>query len=322
MRSSAGAQQARITLAIPSRSDEPALGRTLMLVLNDWATSHYAATYALEVLVCVNGTGAARSRPLADLRAVAARRNAPLGLVAVDEEQPWPAPAAPLGLVALLTERAGKPRAWNLLRRGARSELAVFLDADVTVSPGAIGTLLDALRRTPEAAVASPRTACAPRDTFLERILAAPYAIDWPNLSGQLYAARLAALPPAMPEDIIIDERWLELTLGRSRVLRVPEVQVIVRLPATLRDFVRQRVRIEVGKLQLEALYPSLRDRGAPQPRMRQVYRSLRPADRLRAVAYLALRQGCRTLARRRWRRGRTAGIWRQATSTKRWEEG
>lgn len=321
MMQAAATTQARITLAIPSRSDEPALGRTLARALADWSASHYAVTHALEVVVCVNGTGAASSVPLADLRSLAARRKIPLAVVSVDRGETWPPPVAPLGLIALLTERAGKPLAWNLLRCGARSEFALFLDADVEMTPGAIGALLDVLARTPQAAVVSPRTACAPRDSLLERILAVPYAIDWPNLSGQLYAARLAALPERMPEDMIIDERWLELTVGRSRVRRVPEVRVVVRLPATLRDFVRQRVRIEMGKLQLERHYPVLLDRGAPQPDLRQVYQSLGGADRIRAVAYLALRHGCRLLARRRWRRGRTAGIWRQAATTKRWEE-
>src|SRR5207249_1181835 len=80
----------------------------------------------------------------------------------------------------------------------------------------------------------------------------------------QLYAARLGALPAAMPEDLIEPERWLELMVGRDGLVRVPEARVAVRLPATLGDFCRQRVRIEMGKVQLAREYPDLAARSAP----------------------------------------------------------
>lgn len=318
--SAAREREALITLAVPCRTDEPSLGRTLEAALAGWHTAPQAASAALEILVCLNGAGAAGSRALADLRALAARHGAPCPLVDADAGGGWPAPVAPLGVLALATRREGKPVAWNLLRGGARSAIAVFLDADVDLGPGAIGLLLAALERHPEAAVASAKTTCAPRGTAFERIMAAPYAIDWPNLSGQLYAVRLAALPARMPEDVLIDERWLELTLGHQRVVRVPEARVLVRLPATLRDFVRQRVRIELGKVQLARAYAGLETRSAPQPGAWSALRSLGPANAARAAVYLALRHACRLVAERRWRTGRTAGVWRQAESTKRWD--
>src|SRR6185436_17647003 len=114
-----------------------------------------------------------------------------------------------------------------------------------------------------------------PRAGLFEGIMAAPYAVDFPNLSAQLYAARLAALPAAMPEDLIEPERWLELVLGRERVARVPAAQVTVRLPGTLADFFRQRIRIEMGKVQLAREYPGLTARGAAQPGISAVLASL-----------------------------------------------
>src|SRR5207247_453634 len=113
---------------------------------------------------------------------------------------------------------------------------------------------------------------------------------DFPNLSPQLYAARVAPLPPAMPEDLIEPERWLELVLGRDRIVRVPAARVAVRLPGTLPDFFRQRIRIEMGKVQLARQYPELAARGAPQPRARAALASLGPAGLARLAGYLGLR--------------------------------
>ena len=88
--------------------------------------------------------------------------------------------------VALHCRRAGKPLAWNVLRQRARGELAIFMDADVTFTPHAFGLLLGALAAHPEAAIASGKTTCAPRRGLFEAIMAAPYAVDFPNLSPQL----------------------------------------------------------------------------------------------------------------------------------------
>lgn len=309
-----------LTLAVPCRTDEPALRRTLDVALADLAAAPRAAAAAVEVVVCLNGPAAARSPAWDDVVALAARHGVEAAAVDADAGAAWPSPPARFGVVALLTRRAGKPIAWNLLRGGARSAVAVFLDADVDIAPGSIGLLLDALHAHPEAAIASPKTTCVARATAFERVMAAPYLVDYPNLSGQLYVARVAALPARMPEDVIIDERWLELTVGAERVVRIPEARVVVRLPATLRDFVRQRVRIELGKVQLARAYAGLEARSAPQPAPCTALASLGAAGAMRGLAYLLLRQGCRLIAVRRWRQGRTADVWRQAASTKRWD--
>jgi hypothetical protein len=150
--------------------------------------------------------------------------------------------------------------------------------------------------------------------------MAAPYGVEFPNLSPQLYAARLARLPAAVPEDLLDQEHWLELTVGHEAIVRCPDVPVVVRLPGTLGDFFRQRVRIEMGKVQLAREYPALLTRGAPQPRAGAALRSLGPAGTTRLAVYLALRTVAHALAWARYRRGATAGVWQQAASTKRWD--
>src|SRR6185503_17929262 len=172
----------------------------------------------------------------------------------------------------------------------------------------------------PDAAIATARTTCAPRPGLFESIMAAPYGVEFPNISPQLYADRLAAMPATIPEDLLEPERWIELQLGRERVVRAPGAEVAVRLPGTLADFFRQRIRIEMGKVQFAYEYPGIETRGRPQPELRTVLASLGAGARARLGAYLALRTVAHALAWWRYRRGRTAGIWRQAATTKRWD--
>jgi len=291
-----------VTLAVPCRTDEPALGETLAGFRDAWRGAPATASRALACLVCVNGAGAGRAPVLEQVRAFAA------------------ADAPPVRV--LPTERAGKAIAWTLLRAAVTTPVVMFLDADVRITPDTPARLLATLAAHPTAAVATPRTRCTARPTGFERIMAAPYGVAFPNLSGQLYAARTSALPEAMPEDLIEPERWLELTVGCERVVAAPGAEVYVRLPATVRDFFRQRIRIEMGKVQLAREYPALLERSAPQPRARAALRTLPPSALARLGVYLALRETAHAVAWWRYRQGRTAGVWVQATSTKDWGAG
>jgi hypothetical protein len=306
---------ASTTLAIPCRTDEPDLRRTLEAAWGGFA----AAGIPVATLVCLNGARPDDCRARADLTTLAGAAGRRLDAVDLDAAGDAPPSSAPGGIVVLATARAGKAIAWNALRARVATELAVFLDADVGLGPDAIGLLLAALARHPAAVLASPKTTCAPRPTLFESIMAAPYGVDFPNLSGQLYAARTSSLPSRMPEDLIEPERWLELDIGRERVVREPAATVVVRLPGTVRDFYRQRVRIEMGKVQLERDYPGLAARGNPQPRLRSALASLSPGALVRLAAYLALRESAHLIARRRYRRRATEGVWIQARSTKEW---
>jgi hypothetical protein len=310
---------ALVTLAVPCRTDEPSLGRTLDAALASWRRAPQAERAGLEVLVCLNGADAAV--PRAALERFATAVGAPFALRSAEAPAAG-TPPPPGGIVvsALVTARVGKPLAWNVLRGAALAPVALFMDADVAFVPETFGLLLGTLEADPTAAIATARTTCAPRPGLFERIMAAPYGVEFPNISPQLYAARLAALPATMPEGLIEPERWLELHVGRERVVRAVGAEVAVRLPGTLADFFRQRIRIEMGKVQFDREYPGLEERGRPQPGLRTVLASLDAAARARLAAYLALRSVAHALAWWRYTRGRTAGIWRQAATTKRWD--
>ena len=309
-----------LTLALPCRADEPDPGPT---VVEAWTALESLGpdVRLAEILVCLNGDAPPHAPAIAALRAAAESRASHSVDVYLDagELLPCRAADAQVSLTLLHTRRAGKAIAWNVLRQRARGDIVVFLDSDVHCGSGALAALIDALRVNPNAVLAGGRTVVAPRRGWFERVQATPYGVEFPNLSPQMYGARLAALPPAMPEGLLEPERWLELVVGCERIARVPRATVAVRLPHTLRDFLRQRVRIEMGKVQIADEYPGLARRGTRQPRAGAALARYRPADLGRLAVYLALRESAHLVAAWRYRRRGTIGVWRQATSTKDW---
>jgi hypothetical protein len=308
-----------LTVAIPCRADEPSLER----VIEDIFTDHWHAdppgVGARELLVCINGIGNAPDcRPLEAIRARCSAHAVPLEEVSVDENG-WPQPVSnPHGRFArvFLTASEGKARAWNLLRQASSGDPVFVCDADVTFGPAAFTRLYAGLAAAPELVLFSPKTDCLHDGSLLERILAVPYRLDFPNLSGQFYVMHPDRVPRYMPEDLIEPERWLELEVGPELVGRDPEARVYVRLTSTLADFFRQRVRIEMGKIQLDRTYPELLTRSRPQPGP-QALRQLDLGGRAGLVAYLGLRTVAHAWAWWRYERGLVHGVWRQPVTTK-----
>src|SRR5437879_9931012 len=118
------------------RTDEPALARRLGAARASLPAGEGAS---VELLVCINGPDPLASAALRDLRAFARETAASFAEVAADGVRPAALPPArpPLAVVALLTTRAGKPLAWNVLRRQARAPVAILFDPDVSFGPGA-----------------------------------------------------------------------------------------------------------------------------------------------------------------------------------------
>lgn len=308
-----------LTVAIPCRTDEPDPVATAEQALEE-LQRHRGPAGRGELLVCLNGPGSAHSTAAAMLREFAVRRGLCLTeCEATEGPGKRPGRSDRASLVLLHAAHSGKALAWNHLRRAACGEYMAFLDADVQCHPGAVRALWDALAAAPDAVLAGGRTVAAPRPGWFERMQATPYGVVFPNLSPQMYGARRRLLPPAMPEGLLEPERWLELVVGPERILRVPGATVAVRLPGDLRDFVRQRLRIEMAKVQLWDEFPGLAQRSAPQPGWRAALQ-LGPADLGRLGIYLLLREVLHTVARWRYRRADVTRVWRQAASTKRWD--
>jgi hypothetical protein len=300
-------------LAMPCRTDEPSLGATLQAVAAAWGQGGLEPR---RLVVCVNGPGGPEVPIVATLRAFAADHALPFALFAVDDAH-GAMPAVWSGVRVLRTGIAGKARAWNWLRRTTETATLLVLDADVDFAPAVPAQLLAALEAHPHATLASARTQPIVRPRWLERVQAVPYAFPFANLSPQLYAARRDALPLGMPEDLLDPERWLELMVGRDRIVHAAEAVVHVHLAATVRDFFRQRVRLEQAKLQLSSAYPGLAGRGQPEPGRGAVRQHFSTADLARLAAYLGLRMAATAVAHWRHRTGRLEVAWQQATSTK-----
>jgi hypothetical protein len=310
-----------VTVAVPCRFDEPSLHVVFDQILAQCRQAPLAEVPSIELLFCINGIPPGDDcLPLQALREGCAAEDIPLS-----EEQvapggtPVPVARRPSRFArALLTPTAGKAHAWNLLRHACSGNPAIVCDADVTFSAGAFARLHAGLLGAPELVLFSPKTDCRHDGSVLERILAVPYRLDFPNLSGQLYAMRPDRVPVCMPEDLLEPERWLELEVGPQRVGRDPTSRVYVRLTATLADFFRQRVRIEMGKVQLHAAYPHLMHRSRPQPDIAAV-RALPFGERAALAAYLTLRAAAHARAWWLYRSGRRAEVWVQPRTTKQW---
>jgi cellulose synthase/poly-beta-1,6-N-acetylglucosamine synthase-like glycosyltransferase len=310
----------RVTVAIPCRADEPGLTLTIEEVLVNCRRAEFWGRSELELLVLVNGPERrADARPVDAFRRWCDARSIPFERVDLDAgEMPLPPRPGPGRVFArlLTTPTGGKARAWNTLRAASTGSVIFFCDADVTFSPDAFARLYAGLLSDGDLALFSPKTDCRHEGTLLERVVAAPYRLDFPNLSGQLYAMRPERIPEDMPEDLIEPERWLELAVGPGRVGRDPAARVYVRATATLRDFFRQRVRIEMGKIQLARAYGRLLDRSRPQPRAAAVL-ALGARDQVALASYLVLRSLAQAWAWWRYRERAVEWIWKQPRTTK-----
>lgn len=218
----------RVVIAIPCHRDEPGVVTTARALAAD------AEQFpACRVAVCVNGPGAATAPAATSLGALG------------DSVESIP-------LEVVTDDRASKPIAWNLLRSLAGdADVVVFADADVLIDRGSVPALVDAIERGAHLAAASQRP--RPAQSMAGRVASVPFRLAFGGLPGTLYAARVSALPEAMPE-VLLDDAWLFATIGEQNTVRVPEAVAWFNPPESWRDLWRQRRRAEAGKRQLRAL--------------------------------------------------------------------
>jgi glycosyltransferase involved in cell wall biosynthesis len=171
--------------------------------------------------------------------------------------------------LSLVTSPLGKTCAWNTLVAVARNDYLVFVDADLSLTPGAVDSLVKRLHRRPDALCVSGihRAPRVRRDLRrgLAHLASRPFVFDY--LYGGLYAVRRRALlarieelgfdPPAMPSELVAEDIWLEFVLGRER-FEVDMQAVAEADPGTLSDVIRARVRREVALDQIAQSWPEL----------------------------------------------------------------
>ena len=270
-----------LSLAIPCRVDEPGLGATLRSLYAACQQPSLPEELVRELTICINGVEpGVNCPPLVAVRAFCIDHNIPLRelwLSQVDkpfQEETWslistgsassnrkvrgeigePArhPVIPCCSV-LLTERRGKPPAWNLLWRRAAGALVLFCDADVRVDQDAVWFLYSRMQQEAHLLLVAAREAAVLEEggTMWSRMGAIPYRFDFGNAGGRLLMLRNGAVPNGMPEDLLLEDAWLTIAIGKDRVAKERRAVVYFLPPASGRDYFAERVRTEGGKLQI-----------------------------------------------------------------------
>jgi len=145
---------------------------------------------------------------------------------------------------------AGKAGAWNAFLGEARAPLVAFVDADVRLSDGALGAMLDLLTATPALDLVGATPSVSPDFIprgFWQDVFTVPYRSlrPAPSLSGNAYVARRSALTP-LPLDTVNEDLLLAMRHA-DRFALCPASRVYVVPPAGVAAFVLQRARILRG---------------------------------------------------------------------------
>lgn len=336
-----------LTVAIPCRADEPGLAGTLESLR---AACHHLHG-PVELVVCLNGLQRAHTCwPLEAVRAFCRRygiaveevwdtgqegiRGTPVSFLpqgkTAKQAEPGSltdvartAEGAPLRrCTVLLTEQLGKPPAWNRLWRHAAGELVLFCDADVRVAADAVSRLLDRLQREPQLRlVAAREVPVLPADaTVWSRMGALPYRFDFGNAGGRLYVIRKTAFTGEMPADLLLEDAWLTVAVGRRWVAKEWRARVYFLPPATWRDYFAERVRTEGGKLQIRRAHAALLANGPiAQYQWTQLWRGIRMREYPLVLLALGVRFLAKVVAWGVLLRKDCYALYRPFASTKEW---
>ena len=289
---------ATVTIALPCRSNEPALKRTMEALVEAVARLEDRG-HEVRYAICVNGPTGPASLAAEEFACGKGR-----------------------GRTRVLTlPVADKAAAWNRLRSDCDTEWIVFCDADVEPAPDSLVSLCEALETRPDAVIATARLEpILDGGSFVARAAALPHRFDFGVVRGPMYVLRREALV-SMPEGLLLEDAWLSAQFGASgggKVLSVWSAVVHYRPPGNLRDYCRERLRTEAGKIQIRS---DRRSRGVPlTPIARypwsQLWSELGPRDLPLVALNIGVRGVCRFVAELSAWRGREVS-WKTVESTK-----
>jgi glycosyltransferase involved in cell wall biosynthesis len=173
--------------------------------------------------------------------------------------------------VRLILSAKGKPAAWNALMQEARSDIRLFLDADVRLAPDFFPALQQALRAHPGAAIIAardlPKQERSGAGQFLSALASRAFGFDY--VCGRAYALRLGIARRAragssqpvepgcleMPLQVLHEDFWLEVAIGLSLIAFAPAARVYYD-PGTVNDLLKARTRLSVARRQVAGLLP------------------------------------------------------------------
>lgn len=326
-----------LSVAIPCRADEPELGATLESLFAACQHPRLPQRFMRELVVCINGLK--QGEPCAPLAAIydfAIRRGMPVKEVwpeqedkSAESEPPTFIPASHAStnsphpsFIVLLTERRGKPPAWNTLWKWTKEETVLFCDADVRLAEDAVYYLLAKFQQEPHLRLVAAREVPVlhGKGTLWSRMGALPYRFDFGNAGGRLYLIHKKAMAGTMPEDLLLEDAWLTVAVGKRDVAKELRAQVFFLPPATWGDCFAERVRTEGGKLQIRRVHGNLLAEGPiAQYHWRQFLRDIAVREYPLVACSLGLRILARLWAWFSLKRKDFYALYRPFSSTKNW---
>lgn len=164
----------------------------------------------------------------------------------------------------LSTPEKGKPNAWNMLRSNASHNYLFFTDADVVVDKDAFSYLYSSLEKEDKVAVSGIIVPVLKGCDLLTRVLAIPPGSPG-CLAGRLYAFNNEKLTEkvvakgyqAMPNDIIAEDFWLSLVIGKENWATEWNAKVYFK-PYDWKETAKMEARYSRALEQLRRRYPEL----------------------------------------------------------------
>ena len=222
----------------------------------------------------------------------------------------------------LLTERKGKPPAWNVLWRWVRGNAVLFADADVRIDRDAVYALYTRMRQEPALHLVAAREVPFLPDggTLWGRMGAIPYRFNFGNAGGRLLLLRKTALPNGIPDNLLLEDAWLTVAIGKTRVAKEWAARVFFVPPETWRDYFAERIRTEGGKLQIVREHGQLLAAGpVAQYHWSHFWRELSINEYPLVLLSLLIKGAARLWARLTLTRKEFYSLYRPFSSTKEW---
>ena len=325
-----------LSVAIPCRGSEPGLRATLDSLREACLHQGLPAELISELLICINGIRPGEEcMPLVAVRKFCRQHGVRCEEIWLDSQTETlsSSPLLPFSPSAfqstpfsrctiLLTERQGKPPAWNTLWRWATGRLALFSDADVRIDREAVYALYTRMQQEPTLNLVAAREVPFLSDsgTLWSRMGAIPYRFNFGNAGGRLLLLRKTVLPNGIPDNLLLEDAWLTVAVGRSCVAKEVTAGVFFVPPTTWRDYFAERVRTEAGKLQLLREHKGLLAAGpVAQYQWSHFWRELSVSEYPLVLLALMIKGFARLWARLALTRKDFYSLYHPFSSTKEW---
>jgi glycosyltransferase involved in cell wall biosynthesis len=164
------------------------------------------------------------------------------------------------------TPEAGKPNAWNILRKRAKSKYVIFADGDVALDKEAVSELYWALKETGKIAIgASGHPVVDDTDSIMKMFHSAGPCFQnclWGGLYGVNYYKlhrKMASIGySTIPKNVIAEDAWLSLVIGVDNWDN-DKFAVFYYRPPSIKDLEKTKIRSTLAVKQLRKMFKKLK---------------------------------------------------------------